>query len=887
VVEQALAARTSPADWGQPTAAAHDVWPEPALVRTLRNLNQLVPHEHSALLLAENADGLRLVAQHGLSADVGAVWSTPALRRACQAALSVTLDAALLADLPGLEPLAAGLAVPLRDGDTLIGVLALARAAAEPFETAAVRQVQVFADQVTLLLDSQPVHQEAAHLHHLAQQRAREFAAFSDIAATLNQSLDLDTILHDALLHTLKAVGMEAGWVLLVDEPSAVARVAATYGLSPAAIADQREIDLAGVDLSAIAHQLDQAVVVNDPARSPQLVQMVMRAQGLHAYVSIPLVAQGRLQGVINAFSYEDRTLGPDDVRLLTAIGRQVGVAIENARLYEREAHRVEQLRVISQAAQVASSSLEAEQLLWRVVHLVHNALGYDHVSIAMVEGDEVVVRAGVGERSIAALAGIRLKVGQDEAISRVAALGEPLLVLDETISHRGAAQSVAELAVPLRAQDRVIGVLDVRSRTPASLSEDDLAVLGPLANQVGMAIENARLYEGMRRQLAETTTLYRVSQAINSTLNLEDMLGRVVDECLEAMQAERGCVLLRHDSTDELHYMVGRTWRERREPIAEEDLVIHQATVDRVMANATAVMTVAVPGDPGPAPQSGRGPEGLGGRYRRAILCAPLIIKGQASGVIYIDNRLMAGQFTPERRDLLIGVAGQVAIAIENARLYAQIEELAASRERNRIAQEIHDTLTQQLSSVIMSLEASDRLLAQEDLDRSRQQLERGKDLSRTALHDLRQYMFDLRRGEVGELGLVTMMRQYVREFALQSGIQADFSVDGPEIALSEGTNRTLLRVLQEALANVRKHAQARRVTVHLAFSEKALVLNVSDDGIGFDLWEARGKALLEKRFGLVGMQERLMNLGGRLEVRSQLDEGTQITAVLPFAER
>lgn len=831
---------------------------DPALTRTLQNLNQLLPHERSALLLVEGPNSLCLGAGHNLPVDAGTVWTSPAFLQMLQIHEPAVLDTTGLTQTPGLEHLNAGWITPLWNEETFVGALVLVPHAGEIFEEPTVRQIQVFADQAALLLASRAAR---------AEQRTREFAALSDIAATLNQSLDLDTILQDTLQHTLKAAGMEAGWVLLVDEASAVARVAATYGLSPDAIADRQEINLQGVDLGDIAHQLDQAVVVNDPTRSPQLVQMVMRAQGLRAYVSIPLLVQDRLQGMINAFSYEDRSLGSGDVRLLTAIGRQVGVAIENARLYEREAHRVEQLRVISQAAQVASSSLEAEQLLWRVVRLVHNSLGYDRVRIALVEGDEVVVRASAGNHSATASTGIRLKVGQTEIISRVAALGEPILAPEVSTQRPGSLPRIAELAVPLRAQDRVIGVLDVQLDTPATLSEDDLAVLSPLANQVGVAIENARLYEGMRRQLAETTTLYQVSRAINSTLNLENMLGRVIDESLEAVQAERGCVLLRDENTGVLRFMVGRD--QRRQPITEEDFVIHQATLDRVMTGGTAIMTIAASGSDG---------------RRRAVLSVPLVIKGQVSGAIYVDNRLKAGQFSPERRDLLMGVAGQVAVAIENALLYAQIEELAASRERNRIAQEIHDTLTQQLSSVIMSLEATDRLLDHEDGTRSRQQLERAKRLSRTALHDLRQYMFDLRRGEVGELGLVAMLRQYVREFALQTGIQADFSVEGPETALGERENRALMRVLQEALANVRKHAQAQHVTAQLSFSEKTVVLNVTDDGSGFDLWMAREKALLEKRFGLVGMQERLVSLGGRLEIDSQMGQGTRITATLPF---
>ncbi|MBU1879582.1 MAG: GAF domain-containing protein, partial [Chloroflexi bacterium] len=681
------------------------------LVRSLHNLNGLIPHQRSAIWLLDAPDTLRLAASRGLDQPEGQ-WSAPALVQAVQESTVVSLDEALLAGLPGSADWLAGMAVPLLQGGDLAGVLAVAGAdAADVADVADVGpQLAAFADQVALLLG------------HTSTQQAREFAAFSDIAATLNQSLDLDDILHDALRHTLKAVGMEAGWVLLVDEAAGVARVAVTYGLSSDALVERPEISLQGVNLDDIAHQLDQAVVVNDPLRSPQLVRMVMRAQGLRAYVSIPLMSQDRLLGIINAFSYSDRYSGSNDVRLLTAIGRQVGVALENARLYESEAHRAEQLDVISKVAQAASSSLEAEQLMWRVVRLIQGALGYGYVGIALVEDDEVVVRAGVGEVDMAVPDGMRLKVGQGEIMAQVVALGEPVLKTAIPLAQGGpTGLTMAELAVPLRAQGRVIGVLDVRARVPASLGDDDRSVLSLLANQVGVALENARLYEDTRRQLSETTTLYRVSQAINSTMDLEDMLGRVIDECLEAMQAERGCVLLRRTDTGELAFQVGRD--RQRVPITAPDVAFHQPTIERVMAEGTGTMAVAALG---------------GGRQRRAILCVPLIIKGQTSGAIYVDNRLKAGQFSTEGRDLLMGVAGQVAIAIENAHLHAQVEELAVSRERNRIAQEIHDTLTQQLSSVIMRLDACDRLLDQDDLDRSRDQLQYGRDLSRTALQDL-----------------------------------------------------------------------------------------------------------------------------------------------------
>ena len=219
-----------------------------------------------------------------------------------------------------------------------------------------------------------------------------------------------------------------------------------------------------------------------------------------------------------------------------------------------------------------------------------------------------------------------------------------------------------------------------------------------------------------------------------------------------------------------------------------------------------------------------------------------------------------------------------QIAIAIENARLYQETRDMAVLEERNRIAREIHDTLAQGFTGIVLQLEAAEQAL-NEDIDHAHEHLNRARDLARESLKEARRSVWALRPQALEKLPLIATLREQIEKFVEDSGVQANFNTPRKKRTLSADIESTLLRICQESLTNVKKHAQASQVEVNLAFEEKAVSLRIHDNGIGFNP-EARTK----NRFGLISMRERVRLLGGSIEIRSEMRKGTHIVVTIPI---
>jgi sigma-B regulation protein RsbU (phosphoserine phosphatase) len=219
----------------------------------------------------------------------------------------------------------------------------------------------------------------------------------------------------------------------------------------------------------------------------------------------VPLLATGDLIGLLTVQSPQPYVFTEDDARVVAAIVNPLAVAIENAWLYDRAMQRAVQLRTISEVSRQVAAILNLEELFRQVVELVQHNFGYDHVRIFTqdADGDEVVFRSGTSPMSeVWRRERYSLRVGEG-IIGWVAANRQPLLVNDVTqepryrLDKQGSLHKTrAELAVPLMVEDRILGVLDVQSNVPGTFTGDDLFVLQTLADQVAVAIEDARLYQ-------------------------------------------------------------------------------------------------------------------------------------------------------------------------------------------------------------------------------------------------------------------------------------------------------------------------------------------------------------------------------------------------------
>lgn len=230
--------------------------------------------------------------------------------------------------------------------------------------------------------------------------------------------------------------------------------------------------------------------------------------------------------------------------------------------------------------------------------------------------------------------------------------------------------------------------------------------------------------------------------------------------------------------------------------------------------------------------------------------------------------------------------VDAQVSLMLENLRLVEQARQAGISTERQRLAHEIHDTLAQGFTSIIMHMEAAEQALAQQS-PAVHHHVSLARDTARDHLLQARRVVWALRPQPLERAPLPEALQRTVNRWAAESGIPADFIITGEIVTLNPAGEVALLRAAQEALANIRKHAQATQVTVTLSYFDDQLLLDVQDDGRGFDPAEIakREREPDKGGFGLQTMRERLEQVGGTVSLETTPEEGTTVTFILPLA--
>jgi two-component system NarL family sensor kinase len=243
-----------------------------------------------------------------------------------------------------------------------------------------------------------------------------------------------------------------------------------------------------------------------------------------------------------------------------------------------------------------------------------------------------------------------------------------------------------------------------------------------------------------------------------------------------------------------------------------------------------------------------------------------------------------------PKRIRILLGaVADQVGRALRTAEFAAEGRELAVLEERTRLAREIHDTLAQQLTAIVLQLEAAEAMQSRARSERSRDLIVAAREQARQALQEARRSVWNLRPMPLEAAGLTAAVALETERFGTRSGIAVTVRTDHlpRHLALSPQSEVALFRILQEALTNVGHHSHAQRVEVDLRVVGGELLLIVSDDGSGFDAAPDELAPTSPGSFGLVGMRERARLIGAELEVTSERTVGTRISVRVPLEQQ
>ena len=271
--------------------------------------------------------------------------------------------------------------------------------------------------------------------------------------------------------------------------------------------------------------------------------------------------------------------------------------------------------------------------------------------------------------------------------------------------------------------------------------------------------------------------------------------------------------------------------------------------------------------------------------KYREAHLDVPVMHENKIVGCLCIANQ-HPRDFSTRERELLAGIAAQAARAIETSRRLDTAGSRATVAERERLAREMHDTLAQLLGFVNIKTLAVREFLAQAQYDQAKIQLDQLAKLCQDLYSDTRELILGLRSETGPERGLVSALTEYTAHFSEFSGIATTLEMDGfHEIKLSPSVEVQLLRVVQEALSNVRKHADAHSARVRFERWGDTVLVEIADDGRGFDPAHIAPNEL--PRFGLVSMRERAQSIGGTFVIVSEPGRGTRIKIEFPFVHR
>ena len=406
-----------------------------------------------------------------------------------------------------------------------------------------------------------------------------------------------------------------------------------------------------------------------------------------------------------------------------------------------------------------------------------------------------------------------------------------------------------ASLSEPARTQD-------MGAQLDAALRR----IVSRLGQLYARAIEQ-RFLDETHRRLGESESLQRTTTALLQKLTLDEVLEIVCTEAQRLTGAAGSSVLLLEE----------QNWLKVTIAIGSP-----RPALDRIPVTDSIAGLVVLDSQP----RRLSGPTDKIQVYHRnpdllSLLVLPLQIQEVSIGALDLVNK--PGGFTDEDARLMGLFADQAAIAIENARLHEQAEQLAVLEERQRLARDLHDSVTQSLYSVTLYADAARMALSAGKVDQTAEHLKVLREMTLEAMLDMRLLIFELHPPILEKEGLVAAIRTRLESVEARSGIKTSFEVLGDR-RLSLPVESELYRIAQEALTNVVKHARAQEVAVEIVFEERCFRLEILDNGVGFDLEAIDG----EGRMGLRGIRERVRVLNGELNVSSTQGEGTKLTVVV-----
>jgi signal transduction histidine kinase len=548
-----------------------------------------------------------------------------------------------------------------------------------------------------------------------------------------------------------------------------------------------------------------------------------------------------------------------------------------------RSVPRTEQhdrLRILVDAGIALSSELSLDVLLQRIVETAAGLTGARYAALGVIDRSgqtlERFLTHGVDPETHAAIGELPRGRGILGVLIRE---HRPLRLQDIADDPRSVGfprnhpAMRTFLGVPILLRGVAYGNLYLTEKAGGGdFTDEDEELTMLLAAQAAVAIENARLYESSTRWLRQFETLNEIGNALASQIELEPLLALVARRLRELIDARMVLIALPEPGQSVLR--VAATDGEGTHGLPGMALELGDSKAGRVLERGRSERVDAVLEDPEVDQQAARRLGVHSGIY------VPLIVHGRAIGIMIAHDK--AGpdpRFSDDDVRLAETLAARAAHAVDLSERVSRdaVRRVVAAQEaeRTRLARELHDETGQALTSILLGLKPLEQAIA---TDEGRAAVASVRELVVSTLQNVRRLAVELRPSALDDFGLVPALERLAESFGEQSGTQVDLEARLGEHRLSSEVETTLYRIVQEALTNVTKHADADRVSVTLTRKDSSVVAVVEDDGRGFDSSAVRSDSL-----GLVGMRERVALVGGSIRIETAPNAGTTLVAEVP----
>ena len=424
-------------------------------------------------------------------------------------------------------------------------------------------------------------------------------------------------------------------------------------------------------------------------------------------------------------------------------------------------------------------------------------------------------------------------------------------------------------LGVPVSVRGTVYGNLYLTEKQGAeAFTEDDEDAVGILATQAGVAIENARLNRESAARQRRLEAVNEVTQAIMGGHESRDVLRLIARRARELAGADLATVAI---PTETDHLTVAVAEGAEAEALLGRRFPAEGSISGEVMAEGRPLILENVATDP----RMGQPVVALGNIGPAIFL--PLAIPGRVFGTLSVAKLTGGTVFSEEELSFTEVFAAQAAVALDYARIREDLKRLAVLEDRERIAKDLHDGVVQSLFAVGMSLQAAEAVAAEDPAIVARLSAA-VEDIDRV-IRDLRNYIFGLQPGGAADRGLERSLRDLVEEFRRGSEIGMRLQID-PEVASLLAPHRAdVIQIAREAVSNAARHGEPHTMAVILRGQDGEGILEIEDDGRGFDPSDAPGTG-----HGLANLRDRAAAIGGSLEVTSETGRGTTVRLRVPL---